>query len=436
MQSLPYASLQTDPDQVRERYAHFRPRILLWTTLGYGIFYFVRKNLSIAMPVMEQQLHITKADLGLFLTLHGLLYGVSKFANGIIADRASARVFMAVGLAASALMNILFGLAGAVTTLGVIWMANGWFQGMGYPPCARLLTHWFAPKELASKMAIWNASHSLGAGAIVILCGYLVTHFGNWRICFFVPAAIALVMSVLLLANLRDTPESVGLPELPGTHVANASTDYAALLWRQVFSDPYIWVVSAANFFVYTVRYGVLDWGPTMLKEAKGIDLSHAGWMIAAFEAAGLAGMLATGWLTDRIFRGRAAPVCLIWMLLCGAALLAFSRAPANAMVLNTALLMLAGFFIYGPQALVAVFVANRATKRAAATAVGLTSIFGYASTVASGWGLGRLVELRGWGAAFACLVAATLVGSVLFAAALPAKAHGYQEDAPPGDSA
>jgi len=428
MRSGNHPQVDFNPEQVSRRYAYFRPRILLWTTLGYGVFYFVRKNLSIAMPVMEQQLHITKSDLGLFLTLHGLIYGVSKFANGVLADRASARVFMAVGLAASAIMNIFFGLAGAVTTLGVIWMANGWFQGMGYPPCARLLTHWFAPKELASKMAIWNASHSLGAGAIVILCGYLVTHFASWRICFFVPAAIALAMSILLLINLRDTPESVGLPELPGTHVANAPAGYAALLWQQVFSDPYIWIVSAANFFVYTIRYGLLDWGPTMLKEAKGIDLSHAGWMIAAFEAAGLAGMLATGWLTDRLFRGRAAPVCLIWMLLCGAALFAFSRSPAKALVLNSALLMSAGFFIYGPQALVAVIVANRATKRAAATAVGLTSIFGYASTALSGWGMGLLVQRHGWATAFACLIGAAVLGALLFAAALPAKPDRYSD--------
>src|SRR5262249_1924720 len=160
----------------------------------YGAFYFVRKNLSVAMPVMEQQLHIAKSDLGLFLTLHGLLYGVSKFANGILTDRADGRVFMAVGLAASAILNICFGLSSTVVALGIIWMANGWFQGMGYPPCARLLTHWFGPRELATKMSFWNASHSLGAGAIVVLCGYLVTHFSSWRVCFFVPAAIALVM--------------------------------------------------------------------------------------------------------------------------------------------------------------------------------------------------------------------------------------------------
>ena len=70
------ASTIADSEQIRERYAYYRPRILLWTTLGYGMFYFVRKNLSVALPVMEQQLGVSKSDLGLFLTLHGLLYGV------------------------------------------------------------------------------------------------------------------------------------------------------------------------------------------------------------------------------------------------------------------------------------------------------------------------------------------------------------------------
>ena len=80
-----------------------------------------------------------------------------------------------------------------------------------------------------------------------------------------------------------------------------------------------------------------------------------------------------------------------------------------------------AGFFIYGPQALVAVIVVKLATKRAAATAVGLTSIFGYASTVLSGWGVGDLVKNYNWDAAFWSLIAFAAVGAILFAAALPA---------------
>jgi OPA family glycerol-3-phosphate transporter-like MFS transporter/OPA family sugar phosphate sensor protein UhpC-like MFS transporter len=435
----PARSIQqiSDPEQVRERYAYFRPRILFWSTVGYGMFYFVRKNLSVAMPVMHDQLGISKGDLGLFLTLHGLLYGVSKFGNGIIADRANARIFMPLGLALSALLNICFGFSTAVVALGVFWMINGWFQGMGFPPCARLLTHWFSPKELASKMAIWNASHTLGAGAIVVLCGYLVEHFHGWRVCFFVPAGLALAMAAALLWRLRDAPESVGLPELPGTHRTgladplgmHAPPSFRALLWEKVFSNRYIWIVSIANFFVYTIRYAVLDWGPTMLKEVKAVHLSSAGWIIAAFEISGLAGSLVAGWLTDRVFKGRAAPVSLMCMLLCGVMVLAFSKTPGHIVWLNTVLLMATGFFIYGPQGLVAVMAANLATKHAAATAVGLTSIFGYGSTILSGWGLGLLVQHYGWGGVFTSLVIVAALGALLFASALPAKVHGYAEE-------
>ena len=280
-----------DSELLKQRFAFYRPRILLWTTLGYGAFYFVRKNLSVAMPILQDQLGIAKADLGIFLTLHGLLYGISKFINGILCDRADARVFMAIGLIASAVINVCFGMSGTVIALGAFWMLNGWFQGMGYPPCARLLTHWFSPKELATKMSLWNTSHSLGAGAIVILCGFLVTHFHNWRLCFFVPAAIAALMSMALLRWLVDAPESVGLPEVEGTRTTGlaagivlSTREFRSLLYEKVFADKYIWIASAANFFVYVIRYAVLDWGPTMLMEAKGVKLSIASWMIASFE--------------------------------------------------------------------------------------------------------------------------------------------------------
>jgi len=76
----------TDPAEVTKKYRYWQGRVLLASIIGYATFYFVRKNLSIAMPAMEHNLGIGKANLGLFLTLHGLLYGVSKFANGFLAD--------------------------------------------------------------------------------------------------------------------------------------------------------------------------------------------------------------------------------------------------------------------------------------------------------------------------------------------------------------
>lgn len=420
----------TDPADIDAAYRHWRRRVLLATMVGYALFYFVRKNLAMAMPVMGTDLGIGKADLGLFLTLHGLLYGVARFANGFLADRANARTFMAVGLAASALMNVFFGFGSAVATLGVVWMLNGWVQGMGFPPVSHLMTHWFPPKQLATKQSIWNTSHSIGAGSVVLLCGYLVTL--HWRLCFFVPAAIALAGSVFLWRMLPDTPPSVGLPEVEGTeHIAGRAEPRGgrwALLVENVFRNKFIWLMALANFFVYTIRYAVFDWGPTLLSESKHVTLVHASWMMTAFEISGVVGMLLGGWLTDRVFAGRGARACLLYMALATLAVFLFWKLPPNSNALSTLTLCAAGFFIYGPQALIGIIVANLATKRAAATAAGFTGIFGYASTLLSGWGLGLLVDKRGWDVGLIALVALGIVGTLLFAAAWRAKPHGYAQ--------
>src|SRR5262245_6444716 len=110
----PAAVMLTDPTQIATTYRRWQIRVLIFSITGYATFYFVRKNLGIAMPLMGQELGITKEKLGLFLTLHGLLYGVSKFVNGYLADRANARVFMTVALVISAVLNIFFGFSSGV----------------------------------------------------------------------------------------------------------------------------------------------------------------------------------------------------------------------------------------------------------------------------------------------------------------------------------
>src|SRR5438552_14040071 len=107
----------TDALAIQRTYRSWRGRVLFSSLVGYATFYLVRKNLPIAMPIMEDDLHISKTDLGLFLTLHGVLYGVSKFANGFLGDRCNARALMVVGLASSAVMNLFFGFGSAVATL-------------------------------------------------------------------------------------------------------------------------------------------------------------------------------------------------------------------------------------------------------------------------------------------------------------------------------
>lgn len=427
----PIEPMKGSPEEIAASFKGWQTRILLSTMLGYILFYFVRKNISFAMPGLGRELGITKADLGLFLTLHGVIYGLSRFVNGALADRMNARALMTTGLVLCAAMNFGFGASSAVLAMGVFWMLNGWVQGMGFPPCARLMAHWFEPKELATKQSIWNTSHSIGAGLVAILCGYLA--MSGWRYCFYVPAALALIGSVVLWITLRDTPPSLGLPEVKGTE-GSAPPDadkeaHRRFIRKAVYGNRVIWMLALANFFVYIVRYGVLDWGPTFLHEAKHIELKIAGWMMAAFEGSGVVGMLIAGWATDRVFGGRGARTCVFYMIGASLAMLALWGLDSSSRTVNTALLCVAGFFIYGPQALIGIAVANLATKRGAATAAGFTGLVGYFSTIYTGWGMGKVVDTMGWNAGLLSIIAASVLGTAFFLAAWGSRAHGYEED-------
>jgi OPA family glycerol-3-phosphate transporter-like MFS transporter/OPA family sugar phosphate sensor protein UhpC-like MFS transporter len=195
----------------------------------------------------------------------------------------------------------------------------------------------------------------------------------------------------------------------------------------KVFRNPWVWLISFSNFFVYIIRYAAFDWGPTLLTETKHYQITHAGWMVAAFECAGAIGALVAGWMTDRFFGGRPMRVAVAAMALAGVSVYLFWKVPHQTEWSSTLLLCSIGFFIYCPQCLVATAVANLATKRAAATAVGLTGLFGYGSTLFSGWGLGRLVDYAGnWDAAFEALLVVAAMGVGVMALAWPAKADGY----------
>ena len=448
------------PEQTK-KFKYWQTRTIIVSMIGYALYYFVRKNFNTAMPSIEATFGITKTQLGIFLTLNGVIYCVSRFINGFIADRVSARKFMALGLALCALVNIGFGFSDKMALLitgtaggseyitaltiimGSILLLNGYFQGMGVPPVSPLMTHWVPANELATKMSIWNMSHSIGAGLIFVLGALLVHHFDNsaWRLCFLVPAVISLIGAGALYLTLRDKPSSVGLPELetqaapPAVGEKKETTSdsayHKAFLRRKVFGNPLIWILAFANFFVYIVRFSVLDWGPSLLSQSKGVSMSHAGWLVAMFEIAGILGMLFAGWATDKWLKGRAHRTCVFCMA--GAALFVFLfwQLPADAPIwLLFTTLCAAGFCIYGPQALIGIAAANQATKKAAATANGLTGLFGYASTLVSGVGLGFVAQHYGWNWAYVGILGMAVVGMLVFLLMWGAKADGYEPEA------
>ena len=192
-------------------FRYWRIRILYATIIGYAAFYLVRQNFSMAMPGIMEEFGFSKIDLGMIASAFSIIYGLGKFINGYFSDRSDARYFMSIGLFLSAVISFFMGFGSSLIFFALLWGLNGCFQSMGWPPCARLITHWFSPKELGSKWGLWASSHQIGAVAIFGLGGLLIEQFG-WRSAFIVPAFFSMGLAFFLFNRLRDTPKEVGLP--------------------------------------------------------------------------------------------------------------------------------------------------------------------------------------------------------------------------------
>jgi sugar phosphate permease len=330
---------------------------------------------------------------------------------------------MVLGLLLTALANLAFANSATVAGLGLWWACNGWFQSMGFPPCARLLSHWYSVSERGRTWALWNTSHQLGAFAVAGLVGFLVEAYG-WRSGFILPALLCLLGCLFLWERLRDTPRSLGLPpideyrqdfehEADGRLVSDEAETLRQILFTRVLRSRAVWLISLFNFFVYWVRSGAFDFATKFLAEEKGIPLRTGGLVVSTFEIMGIPGSLLAGLLVDRYLRGHHARVSCAAMLLVALGIIAFYYIPEKHPGLFACAIGLVGFAIYGPQFLVGIFAADLASRKAAATAIGLTGFFGYAGSFLSNVVTGKLIDRYGFRAAFASWFVAALLGAM-----------------------
>ena len=136
-------------EKIDPTYKKLRLQVFLGIFIGYAGYYLVRKNFTLAMPYL-QELGFDKGDLGVALSANAIAYGISKFLMGGVSDRSSARKFLPLGLVLSALVTLFLGTSAGVSSIVVMFITQfliGWFQGMGWPPSGRVMTHWFSLKE-------------------------------------------------------------------------------------------------------------------------------------------------------------------------------------------------------------------------------------------------------------------------------------------------
>lgn len=412
--------LNETSDSESRTYSYWRRRIMLSIMIGYAAFYLVRQNFTMAIPYLQSELGYSKAEIGVIISTGAILYGLGKGLSGLLGDRSNARYLMSAGLLGSAIVSFCLGFSSTWTALLILYTLNMCFQSMGWPPCAKLLTHWFSPREIGTKWALWNTSQQIGGAAVLIISPYIMAVYG-WRYVFYVPAVLCIGFAFFLLNRLRDTPESLGLPAIEAHHglVEAHEVDDNKLSTKEIFyqvtRNKLVWYMCGANFFVYIVRMFMFNWAPTFLSEFKGSSLKLAGWQAAMFDISAMFGGLIAGYLSDKVFEGRRGRVGLLYMVVLAISVLFLWKAPIDQKWQHFLGMMLIGFLVTGPQILVGVAAADFASKKAAGAASGLTGTVGYFGTAVSGVGVGIVVDYSGWDAAFAAVTVCALLSAFFF---------------------
>lgn len=411
----------------RARFSYWRTRTFYSIFIGYIFYYFTRKSYTFAMPLLISELGFQKSELGILVTVFSITYGVSKFACGILGDKSNPRWFMGFGLILTGVFNICFGFSSSLWFFVLFWGLNGWFQGFGWPPCARLLSYWYSEKSRGTWWSIWSTSHNVG-GAIIPLIVTACVQYAGWRYALYVPGVMCIICGFILFERMRDTPESLNLPtaeEIDGLVVKKPPTQEKrpstkTLLFDHVLFNKYIWFLALANLFVYVVRTGINDWTVVYLSEARGFSLLEASGTIPWFEVGGIVGMLVAGYFSDRFMSGGRGLISALFMAFLTLPLLYFWFSPSSGYVSTSVLLFLIGLFLFGPQMLVGCAAVEKSNKEAAGTASGFAGVFGYLGAAIAGYPFGLLLDSFGWNGFFAALMLASILGAICFLPLIP----------------
>ncbi|SUB22867.1 regulatory protein UhpC [Pasteurella bettyae] len=238
-----------------------------------------------------------------------------------------------------------------------------------------------------------------------------------------IPGIIAVVVGLGLCVLLRDRPASMGLPTVGEWRNDIAEKEHESegiglstweILKEYVFKNNIIWALAISYGLVYIVRTGINDWGNLYLTETHGYNLLEANATVAFFEVGGFLGALFAGWGSDKFFNGNRTQMNIIYVVGIISVALALWFIPSDSSLLMSILFFLMGFFIFGPQFLIAMAAAENSHKYASGASTGFVSLFAYIGAAVAGLPLSLIIEKFHWNGFFGSLFIISLVCALL----------------------
>jgi len=258
--------------------------------IATAINYVDRETLSIVIPVLMTQFHMTAGAYSRVIFAFMSAYTIMNAASGPLIDWLGTRIGYALTTAWWSVAVVLQALSSGVLSLEIYQFLLGMGEAGNWPAGVKVVAEWFPAEERALASGIFNSGSTVGAIIAPPLIVWIVIREG-WRGAFANIGFAGLVWVILWLTIYR-TPE-----------VGNAEAREASIPIGNLLRTRFVWSFAAAKVFLDPVWYFYIFWFPEYLKRVRNFDLTSIGkyaWI--PFALAG-AGNILGGWFSGALLR-------------------------------------------------------------------------------------------------------------------------------------
>lgn len=411
---------------------------------GYAALYFCRADLSVATPLLIEDLGrhgVSHSEaivrMGSMASLGVLAYALGKLFLGGLGDFWGGRCNFLIGLGGALAFTVLFASGATLPLFTFAWLGNRLTQSLAWAGLIKVSSKWFDFSSYGTIIGILSLSYLIGDAAARQWMGMLIAHGFGWRAVFYFAAAVA---GALLIANalfLRESRAALGLGEARTNPLSlfaaseSRPRSVRALLSPLLRSRAFL-LVCLLSLGCTMVRETFNIWTPVYLRDYLGFSVSQSASMSAIFPGVGAVSVLITGWLSDRLGVNGRSLLLFVGLAATAAALLVLMSLHSSTSGSRLPLVAIGAiaFCLLGPYSYLAGAIAlDFGGKQAGAVSSGIIDGVGYLGAVFAGDSVARISVMFGWKGVFVALAAvsalAALGAGALYALGARAAAAG-----------
>ncbi len=398
---------------------------------GYASLYFCRADLSVATPLLIEELGrhgINHGEamvrMGSIASLGVLAYALGKLFLTGLGDFWGGRISFLIGLSGATVFTLMFTSGLSVPLFSIAWIGNRLTQSIAWAGLLKVSGKWFDYSSYGVIIGILSISYLVGDAAARQWMGMLIAHGFGWRALFYFAAATGGLFLAVNCIFLRESRADAGYAEArpnPLNLFAGSESrprSVGELLLPLVRSRAFL-LVCVLSLGCTVVRETFNIWTPEYLRDYLGYSSSDAARMSAIFPGVGVVSVLASGWLSDRLGVIGRSLILFVGLAATAAALLVLMTLRSGTFGASGSMLPIiaigtVAFCLLGPYSyLGGAFALDFGGKQAGAASSGIIDGVGYLGAVVAGDSVARVSVAFGWRGVFISLAAVSALAAL-----------------------